>query len=367
MKKLITYLLVLMFFTNFSFGQVISFPDLNLKTILSLSNTTTYKFAKNFSDQWMQIDTNGDGEIQITEAVLVKAIYFRNQNMSTGGSLTIHNITGLESFSNLEYLNTSYNNFNSFVNFSSLITLKELQLFNCGISSLNVSGLNMLEIFGCNGNNITSLNLSSLTSLNVLYCGVNQIQELNLNNNLQLSILGCSYNQISTLDCSNNPLLTKLACSNNNLTSINIKNGINHNFITPAINDCWKTGNPNLTTICVDASETASVQNFLDGCNTNITTPIITSNCGLSNEQFVKNEVKIFPNPVNIVLNIDLTNESINYKKVVIVNVLGKEVLKTKITPFQTNEIDVSSLENGLYILQISNDLISKNIKIIKN
>jgi len=52
-----------------------------------------------------------------------------------------------------------------------------------------------------------------------------------------------------------------------------------------------------------------------------------------------------------------------NQLKVVIYNVLGKEVLHTSIT----NSIDVSHLENGIYILQLSDGVKIATQKIIKN
>ena len=87
-----------------------------------------------------------------------------------------------------------------------------------------------------------------------------------------------------------------------------------------------------------------------------------TSSLGLSNKDFV-NEIAVYPNPVDTVLNIknveNLSNASFN-----IVNVLGETVLKSK--RLNKNAIDVSNLSSGVYILSVSTDLESKQFKFIK-
>ena len=362
-------------------SQNINIPDNNLKIILSLSNTTTYLYAKNLSGQWMKVDTNGDGEIQPNEAALVKEVYLRNFNSSTSGFFPVHSIVGLESFPNLDSLYCTYNSFNSPMDFSSLIHLKLLESSYCDISSINLSGLNSLETLICPYNNLNNLDVFGLTNLKVFVCDGNQISSLDISSNTLLTILGCDYNQITalnfsynpllnyvvcdnnqitSLDFSSNPQLTKLVCENNNLASLNVKNGINQYLDNVNYTDCWKTGNPNLTTICADASEVASVQSFLDGCGDATQVVTVTSNCGLANEGFMDNEVVLFPNPTKS--NININN---NIKTIELFDFQGRLLVSKTINEKQTT-LDVSNYTNGVYFVKITTDADVKIGKVIK-
>ncbi|NCO64956.1 MAG: T9SS type A sorting domain-containing protein, partial [Flavobacteriia bacterium] len=65
----------------------------------------------------------------------------------------------------------------------------------------------------------------------------------------------------------------------------------------------------------------------------------------------LEDDFRIYPNPVKNVLNVKLLgSNSTSFK---IINVLGQMV---KSGVFTQEKIDVSSLENGMYILQVNND-----------
>ena len=71
-------------------------------------------------------------------------------------------------------------------------------------------------------------------------------------------------------------------------------------------------------------------------------------------------DISIYPNPTS-----DMVYIEGNYTqlKVIIYNVLGKEILNKSIT----NSIDISHLDNGVYILQLSDGVKLSTRKIIKN
>ena len=69
MKSKILFLLLSI--SLFAKAQIINIPDNNLKTILTLANTTTYKFAQNAAAQFIKIDANGNGEIEQSETTAV--------------------------------------------------------------------------------------------------------------------------------------------------------------------------------------------------------------------------------------------------------------------------------------------------------
>ena len=292
-------------------AQVINIPDQNFKNKLLQANTT------NLTAAGAIIDTNANGEIEISEALMVNYLFVAVSNIS--------DLTGIEYFTNLQYLYINVNQITS-VNLSTLTNLIQFRCDNNNLSNLDLTGLINLVGLNFSNNNITEINFSLLPNINQVVC----------NNNL-----------LSELDFSSNPLFTKLYCSNNNLTSLTIKNGINQDFSNVNFNDCWKTGNPNLTTICADESELVAVQNFLDNCGS-AQTITVNSDCNLSNQEFKKSKVAIYPNPVNDVLNINLENSIIS--SVTIFNTLGQKVYFSYST---TSQINVSKLEAGAYFLKV--------------
>jgi len=188
-----------------SFGQNVNIPDANFKA--SLVNNSS-------------INTNGDSEIQVSEAsAFTGGIYCVGQNISE--------LTGIEAFTALTELECGVNQ----------------------LTSLDVSNNTALTSLICGDNLLTSIDVSNNTALEVLGCGDNQITSLDLSNNTALEVLGCSQNNLLTsLDLSNNSNLIELYCSDNQqLQCLNIKNGNNTAFSVFNV-----LGNPNLTCIEVD-------------------------------------------------------------------------------------------------------------------
>lgn len=75
--------------------------------------------------------------------------------------------------------------------------------------------------------------------------------------------------------------------------------------------------------------------------------------------------VTLSPNPTTSKVFFDNTNS--NFKEVSIYNYLGQEVAKNSFTsPIQNQEIDMSSLATGIYVLKFNSGESSKSVKIIK-
>ena len=88
-------------------------------------------------------------------------------------------------------------------------------------------------------------------------------------------------------------------------------------------------------------------------------------NTVLSLEEFATFEkIRVFPNPVNNQFTITISNNQLQEYEIKIFNVLGKKVFENKKNT--SNEIDVSSLKNGMYLLQIKNGNQLKTLKLIK-
>lgn len=84
----------------------------------------------------------------------------------------------------------------------------------------------------------------------------------------------------------------------------------------------------------------------------------------LSNSDFSKSKISLYPNPVNEILNLDLSNiETI--ENLTIYDVTGKNVLEIK--DISNHQIDVSSLEKGVYFIDIKTQNGSFKEKFVKN
>ena len=194
MKKL---LLILLCLPIIGFGQNVNIPDSNFKTYL-VGETL--------------INTNGDSEIQVSEANTFNGtIWCENMNIT--------DLTGIEYFINLTSLY-------------------------------------------CPNNQIATLNTSQNISLTWLSCYDNQLTSLNLNGAIALEGLYAWNNQLANLDVSQNTSLISLVCNNNQLTSLNLSQ------ISCAlqINESDFSENPNLN--CIEVTDLSCWQNnfigFLD-------------------------------------------------------------------------------------------------------
>lgn len=270
---------------------VITIPDANFKAAL-LANTA--------------INTNGDQEIQISEAqnyngtidVMSKSIadltgieefinitqlfcasnQLTNLDVSKNTKLTILScfsnlLTSLDTSNNkllltlycyknrLTYLNVTqstdlrvlycFKNKLTNLDLKQNTALTRLYAYSNQLTSLDLSNNTDLQNLQCSNNQLTNLNLSNNTKLQRLRCQQNQLTSLDVSSNTDLQYLECWNNQITSLDVSNNNQLIQLYCVNNALTSLNAANGNNTNFTSFGVE-----GNPNLSCIKIDAGFT---------------------------------------------------------------------------------------------------------------
>lgn len=201
-KKYFLYIALLL--SSVIFAQVINIPDANFKA--NLIDSYHFNEATNTS---VQLDRNHDGQIQQSEAAIVKNLDVSYRQIS--------DLTGLESFPNLEVLICRVNNITNF-NFS-LPNLRELHCENNRLVELNVSGSN-LEVLNCSDNNLISCNFS-LVNIRELYCFRNRLVELNVSGS-NLQKLNCEANTLLTLNVSNCPELKELIANGNFLTSLDL-------------------------------------------------------------------------------------------------------------------------------------------------
>ncbi|GAB3717667.1 DUF7619 domain-containing protein [Flavobacterium koreense] len=235
MKK-IFYLLLLI--TGFSNAQIVNIPDANFKAKL-LSSLPSNTVAGNLSLTFFKIDSNSDGQIQVSEALQVGYIDVSNSS--------INNLTGIEAFTGLKTLICNNNQISN-LGLSVFSNLQVLRCHNNQISNLDVSGLSNLQQLKCNNNLLTSLIAVNLMNIFILDCSYNQISSLNTTGLINLSTLNCQGNQLSNLSltglsnlrfiyCGGNqlpgldltglPILQELYCNLNIISSLDVSSNIN--------------------------------------------------------------------------------------------------------------------------------------------
>ena len=255
-KKLLVILIAL---PMIGFGQNVNIPDADFKAYL-VNNAA--------------INTNGDTEIQVSEATnFSDSIICITEN--------IYDLTGIEAFTALTYLNCSWN----------------------GLTSLDVSQNIALEFLNCAGNQLTGLDVSNNTNLTYLFLGTNQLTSLDLSNNLALTYLNfytnqltsldvsqnialtsldCGINQLTSLDVSQNTALVVLHCSDNLLTSLDLRNGTWHTTLGDYYMRAYN--NPSLT--CINVDDTAwSATNWTFANNNIDTQHYFSTNCSATGIQ----------------------------------------------------------------------------------
>ncbi|WP_162127565.1 DUF7619 domain-containing protein [Flavobacterium phycosphaerae] len=230
MKRLYTFL-ILLFIVFIGKAQIINFPDAQFKARLLTSDTNNV-VVTDFSGNFFHLDVNNDGQIQVSEALLVKEMNVGGQN----GSNMYSNMGGIEYFTNMISLKCWGNPITS-LNVSGLPQLKELNCWGTELTSLNLTNLINLEKLYCGGNpQLTNLTVSSTNIINHLSCDGNNLTTLNLSLYPHLKSLDCGYNQLTSLDVSGLPNFEDLRCYNNQLSSLNISGLVNLKYLNCSVN-----------------------------------------------------------------------------------------------------------------------------------
>ncbi len=314
MKKHI-FISILLFSVYFSYGQIVNVPDANFKNAL-VNTLCVDTNGDGIVDA--DADTNNDGEIQVSEAEIVLHLNVSNHWISS--------LEGIQSFINLEFLNSGINVLDSidvtqlpnlvylnvlFNNLTALdvtqnLNLVELNCANnyfssgldvtqnqsletlwcseCWLSSIDVSQNPNLKILDVILNNLSSLDVTHNPNLESLYCASNQISNLNISQNPNLKELACGFNELSSLNVSHNSDLEYLNVRGSNLTSVDVLENSNlENFIASETNIINIDLSLNHNIIYVDCQNNPSLTglNIKNGNNINMTRMLANDNPNL--------------------------------------------------------------------------------------
>jgi uncharacterized repeat protein (TIGR01451 family) len=225
------FLFIAFCFFGLANGQIINFPDASFKQRLVFSDVNT-GVVRNFAGNFFKLDVNSDGQIQISEALLVKEMEVSGQN----GSNSFTDMTGVEYFTNLTYLRCGQGNLISNLDVSNLTQLKTLICLAIPITTLNLTNLiNLEELNYSSCNQLTNLIINPSNVINDINCENNNLSTLNLSIYPNLKTLNCSYNNLSSLNLTSFLNFENLSCSNNQLTSLNIT-GLNLKSLSCSFN-----------------------------------------------------------------------------------------------------------------------------------
>jgi len=267
----------------------------------------------------VEIDTNFDGEIQVSEAEAITSFLDVN-----GQFIDITDLTGIEAF----------------------INITELEVWGNQLTSLDLSQNTLLQSLGCWGNQLTNLNVSQCSALEVIWGDYNQLTSLDLSNNINLTHIYLYDNLLASLDLTQNSLLQVVSLTINQLAFLDVRSGNNI-----ALTNFSSEYNPDLICIFVDDSVYSEENWFRDPNSTFVETQAQCDTLGID-EVILSKNLQLYPNPITDQLFINGTN-TLNIQSLQLYDVLGKQVLQ-ELHNFE--KIDVSSLKSGVYLVKIETD-----------
>ena len=280
-------LLVLCCFTiSFSHAQIVNIPDQEFKSLL-----LNYAYDDGFGP--IYINSNGDGEIQVTEAEAFTGYLAITNNL-------ISDLTGLEAFINLDLLSVEGAQLSS-INLTQNVNLSDFYINNTPLTSIDLSQNTNLIAIDLSNNQLSNivfpnsfnaytfyeLNLSNnkFTSLDLSNFSSFGPYETNLSNNQLTSITFSNYAGGQSLNVSNN-LFTTLDLSHTSFLSLSINDNYHLQHLNIAIdgnvtggdtiNEVYANGCPNLSVICVVNSEYWPQENLYANQSPNV---VITEDC----------------------------------------------------------------------------------------
>ncbi|MBC7525563.1 MAG: T9SS type A sorting domain-containing protein [Flavobacterium sp.] len=393
-------LLIILFFITFCKAQTINFLDANFKAKL-LSASSSNQIAKDLSSNYFKIDSNNDGEIQITEALQTSYLNISNSNIS--------DLSGLENFTSLNYLFVNNNLLTNLTLNSSILSIdasyNNIQdltiLFNSTISSINISNnlLTNLSVYSCSNlntltyannpllnslnisnTNLINLNISNFPNLNSINCDYNsssggtKLNSIITSNLPMVNMISCVNNNLTNLDLSGVPNLSNLNCKINNLTSLNL-NGLSSLFwLDCSNNQITILNTASLLSISIincssnqllslNLSNLNNLQNV--NCSNNLMTSLLVNNSMLLQNLNCSN---------NQILNINASGLSnlqefdCSYNLINSINTTGLINLQTfKCNNNQLATINVSGLTNLSQLYCLNNQLQTLNLDNLPN
>ncbi|MDI1256641.1 MAG: T9SS type A sorting domain-containing protein [Flavobacterium sp.] len=147
------FLIIGLFFGFGAIAQIVNIPDANFKAKLLAASPDVHVASNTISTGYCIIDTNGDGEIQLSEALLIDYL-----ELPYAG---ITDFSGLEDFTNVNQIMANGNALTSF-SISGLPKLAWIEFSNMpSLTVLDLSGTGVVVLHAENNPNLVSINLKN--------------------------------------------------------------------------------------------------------------------------------------------------------------------------------------------------------------
>ena len=325
-----TLALFLFFILSFSVtAQIVNIPDPIFKARLIVEG----------------VDTNHDGEIQVSEAEAVTGML----DVSIHFPEPIYDLTGIEAFINITGLSVQGNQLTT-LNLSNNTLLIELDCISNNLTYLNVENCINLEKLWAYHNQLTSIDLSQNINLKVLSLYNNQLTGIDLTSNNLLEKVYVSDNQLTFLNLTQNSELIEFTCDNNLLNYLDIRNNNNNH-----LSYFYSINNPDLTCIFVDDAEysESAPDWYKDPTSTYVETQAECDALGI--EDINDTNIRVYPNPVIDMLHLNFPDNH-NYIELSILDIRGLYILNYKLHNLN-NPLNLSELKSGVYFLIVKDNL----------
>ncbi len=334
-------LLLLIFIAWSGFSQQVNFTDPNLKAFLLNASAN---FSNAFDENYMPIaiDANNDGEISGTEA---QAVYFLDIAF-----FDVSSIGGIEAFTNLKLLDASYTNLSGqTVDLSMLTNLETLRLTNCGLSGINIDGLNALKVFFADSNSLTSFNLVNQNTIESISLSSNQLSSFNLSNLPSLKYVSVNENQLSNIGLNSTPALEELFFHSNSIPQINFSD---FQFLRRIVGY-------NNELSAVDVASNAYLNELFLSDNNIVSVNFSSLNAVLTNVNLANNQI----NTIDVTNLVALSDLSLRNNQLTSLNVSSNQTLGLLVVSNNNlTELDLSA-NTYLFILECANNnLASLNV-----
>ncbi len=329
MKKIYFLLILIAGIVN---AQIVNIPDPAFKAVLITPS--------------MHVDTNLDGEIQVSEALACTSLTFTNN--------TITNLTGLEAFTQIYDLRITCNQVTS-INLSGNTGLKFLNL-TMPLTSINMDLLPLLRnVELINMPAMTSLvisNAAPISSFTLTNLGITSIDLSGMPNVGDVRIMNCS--SLMSITADGLALLSRVECFNPaNLASVSLTN-------CPILND-----------VRINSAQSLSLTNcpmitsldFLNNDALNSQTLIVNNCTGLT----TLNAISSGLTAIDLTTNPNLETLNLYASKVSSLNLSGNPKLKylTLILCQLITTLDLSA--NPLMEILAGNSMSSLEMAFLKN
>ncbi len=344
MKKIV--LLLLLLFTGIVNGQIVNIPDANFKAKL-LSANPANSVAKNEFYNPMTIDSNADGEIQVSEALLVNVLDISNAGIA--------DLTGIESFTTLTQLNCNGNLLTALT-----LALPYLKGLSCNenatLVALDVYGCTSLQYLSCRGAALISIDITPLYNLN-------QMDVINMPN-LE-SFVADDLPYLTNINFGNCPALTNISITRCNMPSLSINLGPDADTETVVIENCPSLLYLECSNLQANSFSVAGCTNLsiLDCDNNQLTTLDLSTNVNLGTLSCSSNSLTTLDVSNNVELSSVFANNnqltSVNIKNGIYQGINAHFSGNPDLAYICADEAEISDLQSNLFNSGLTNVAVS--------